>query len=466
MVKNSIKRNIISISFFIIFIVIVLNGTLLFFINRERKELYEKSEINYVRIKLKPSLDIIKEFMKDYNKKNMLIKNLDEENAGVLILNSNGNKFFSYKSMGYENDSLDESLYMDNSFNKNHENLYKIAFPIVVGGKQTGNAIFFLNRSEVFSERLKNNNIIYIIIFTEAAVVFSLLLFLYFILRKKIINPIYDLKKAVNRINKGDFNFNISYGKGELGEFSGAFELMRDEINKNISLQKDMEDNRKSLIAAISHDIRTPVATINAYIEAINYEAFDDKKLKKYLNVIYKKCGELKKLTEDLFTHSQVEAEKLSILKEQVYFSEFFKTLLEPVAIEFNSSNVEIEVKTLVPDIIINMDSRRVGQVFINILENSRKYKKENGKINIYFKEDKRKVEVLIEDNGIGISPSDMPFIFNKFYRGEKSRNKAYGGAGLGLSICKDIVEAHGGSIWIESLEGEGTRVFFTININ
>lgn len=468
MSRKSIKKEIFIIVSLMIFVIVAFSCILLIYINKERDSIYNKSEINYIRVKVKPAMDMIKEVVSSSGDKNKiksdLANELKSENSGLNVIDNNGNILYNYNSPEVNREPLDESIYMDNSFIADNKKLYKIAFPVVENQKQLGNAVFYLNYDEVYGSRKSYESSIKIIVFCEIAVLLFLITLLLIILKTRVFSPISNLKRVADRINKGDYNFEIVHSEGEVGKFAGAFELMRDEINENVKIQKKMDESRKNLIAAISHDIRTPVATISAYVEAINSGvANDEKKLKKYLDIIYNKCGEIKKLTEDLFIHSQIDAEKLSINKEEVYFDKFVQDLLEPVIIEVRNSGMNFEIKSEIPDTIVNIDTRRIGQVFLNIIENSKKYRREDGTISMFFTTKDDCIEVEIEDNGIGIKPYDMPYVFDKFYRGEKSRNKAYGGAGLGLAICKSIIEAHGGRIWIESIDGAGTKVFFTI---
>lgn len=450
-----------------IVIIVYFNLIILNNIKSERDTIYNKSIINDARIKVKPSLDIAKELILNEKYKSEFTKQLNRDKLKALIMDTNSKML--YKSSGLEDkvNSLDESIYMDNSFLASDNHLYKITFPIIIDNTLKGNAIFYINSREVYKNKNLYLNRIKWLAAVEIFLLIILISIMYLILRQKVFKPIYNLKKAVSKINNGDFEFEIPHDDSEVGDFAASFELMRDEIYENIKLKNYMEKSNKELIAAISHDIRTPVATISAYIEAIKSGiAKDEKKLNKYLDIIYRKSLELKKLTEDLFMHSQINADKLNINKSEVYFKKFIEKLVEPLKLEIENLDMTFKIETDIPDIIINIDERRMKQVLLNIIENSKKYGKKNGEIKLYFELVESKIKVEIKDNGIGIKAQDMPYIFDKFYRGEKSRNKAYGGAGLGLSICKSIVEAHDGQIVVESLEGQETTVSFTIPVD
>ncbi|WP_066021076.1 MULTISPECIES: sensor histidine kinase [Clostridium] len=467
MKSKNIKKNTLIICFIIIVSILLFNTLILNNIKKEREEIYSKSIINNIRIKVKPSLDTAKNFIMDKSYKNKLTKELKHDNLKMAIISTDSTIIYKSQNLNDEINSLDESMYMDNSFLASDKHFYKIAFPIVISNNLKGTAIFYLNSKDVYVNRnLYLNRIIFLIILEIIFLIFMILV-VYGLIKKKVLTPLNVLQKAAHRINTGDFDFEIPHSENEVGQFAASFELMRDEIYENIKTRNRAEKSNKELIAAISHDIRTPVATISAYIEAIKSGvAKDEERLNKYLNIIYSKSLELKKLTEDLFIHSEINANKLIINKKEIYFKDFIKKMLEPVYLETNNLGINFKLKTDIPDIIVNIDERRICEVFLNIIENSKKYIKENGKIELYLKLKNDRIEVKIKDNGIGIKAEDMPYIFDKFYRGEKSRNKAYGGAGLGLSICKNIIEAHGGEIHIDSLDEVETTVSFTIPVD
>lgn len=458
MKKNSVKIKLVILLFLAIGIIAIFSFLILDQVTQKENDIYNKSEINKVRILTKDVSKTILNVVKGEEDKGTLENILKEKNMGLIIVDKTGGELFTYGENIEKFKSLKESLYMDSSYISTYKDSYKISYPIVHKEEVVGYSIFYLDKNQVY-EKIDKNIIIRLIIIEIVLLV--LIIFIGFnILKKKIFNPIYKLNKAAEKINKGDYDFEISYGKDEIGEFAANFEKMRDDLCYTLGKEKELEEGRKELIAAISHDIRTPLSSISAYVEAIKSGvAKDEERLNKYIDIIDKKTKELKDLVSDLFTHSQIETDKLSINKEEVYFRDYINDILEPVINE----TINFKISSLIPNKLVNIDERRIGQVFLNIIENSKKYSNGKGVISISFKTLEDEIRVRIEDEGIGIAPEDMPYIFDKFYRGEKSRNKSYGGAGLGLSICKTIIEAHGGEIWINSKEGEGTKIYFTI---
>lgn len=139
--------------------------------------------------------------------------------------------------------------------------------------------------------------------------------------------------------------------------------------------------------------------------------------------------------------------------------------ILSPLEVEAQNSSLQLIVQRPLPEVYVKADSKRISQVIDNIVENSRRYISNDGQIIIGARVSGAFLEVFVKDNGEGISPEDLPHIFESFYRGEKSRSQNYGGTGLGLAICKHIIEEHGGRIWAESVKGQHTIIYFTLPI-
>ncbi|MGL5086121.1 MAG: sensor histidine kinase [Clostridium sp.] len=154
----------------------------------------------------------------------------------------------------------------------------------------------------------------------------------------------------------------------------------------------------------------------------------------------------------------------MSINKQEVYSKEFFATLLDEISMDVISNNREFIIEGEIPNLLINLDKDRIGQVIGNIVANSIKYTNVGGIINMKFKKLSEGIEITIKDNGIGIATEELQLVFNKFYRGEKHRNQNIPGSGLGLSIAKYIIEMHKGTIEMISQKEIGTTVIFTIN--
>ena len=287
------------------------------------------------------------------------------------------------------------------------------------------------------------------------------------LISRSILIPLEELNNATDNITNGNLDFKIKYKKNdEMGQFCGAFEIMRAKLKESLEKQAAYENSRKELISSISHDLRTPMTSIKGYVEGLQDGIVHDKeKYDRYIAVIKDKTEKLDKLIDDLFQFSQLELGHLGMEYREQDSKKMLDTIVNPIEMELIDTAVKLSVDRPFPSAIVNADISRISQVFDNIINNAKKYAGENIEIKIKANIEANFIKIIIEDNGIGISYEDVPYIFERFYRGEKSRSREFGGAGLGLAICKQIVEDHGGKIWVQSKQGKGTAVYFTLPI-
>ena len=301
--------------------------------------------------------------------------------------------------------------------------------------------------------------IILIIIFTTGIITF--------LMSRSITKPLQVLMGATNEIKNGNLNFQVkSDSKDELGELTVAFEQMRSKLKASIDLQLQYEENRKELVSSISHDLKTPITAIKGYVEGIVDGVADTpEKMDKYINTIYSKATDMDKMIDDLFLFSKLDLKKMPFSFEKVDVSKYFEDCVSEVQLDLEEKGIDISLsKPATEHIIVSIDREKLKRVILNIIDNSAKYMgKESGKIKLSLEEKPDEVIVDIKDNGKGISPDELPHIFDRFYRADPSRNTSTGGSGLGLAIVKQIVEGHGGQIWAESKLGEGTDIYFTL---
>jgi histidine kinase len=285
---------------------------------------------------------------------------------------------------------------------------------------------------------------------------------------KRIVNPLNKLKDSANKIKEGNLDFNVDIdSKDEIGELSTAFNDMRGRLKNSLELQHQYENNRKELISNISHDLRTPITAIKGYVEGIRDGVADTpEKMNKYINTIYKKAVDADKLIDELFLYSKLDLSKLEFNFTDINIVKCLMDSMEELQFDLDKKGMTISFDGAgYKDIIVKVDVQQLKRVIINIVENSVKYMdKENGRIQVVLEEDEEKVTIVFKDNGQGIDKEALPYIFDRFYRADLSRNTSTGGSGLGLSIAKKIIEEHGGRMWAESVEGQGTSIFFTLN--
>ena len=262
-----------------------------------------------------------------------------------------------------------------------------------------------------------------------------------------VLRPFEKMKDFAVKISSGDFNIPLKYERSNyFGEFTWAFDSMRNEITNSRAREKEAVENNKTIIATLSHDIKTPIASIRAYAEGLsaNMDSSYEKR-NRYLSVITKKCDEVSKLTNDLFLHSVSDMEKLKIIPERIEICAFVESIISESAAE------QSDVHFSNPDFtaIVNVDKNRLTQLCENIINNARKYAKTD--IEVFFTKEDENIVLHFRDYGRGIPNENMPFIFDEFYRGSNCGKEQ--GSGLGLYIVKYIAEKMGGKVILQNLD-------------
>ena len=284
-----------------------------------------------------------------------------------------------------------------------------------------------------------------------------------FILRleKRIFTPIEKLKLGIDEIAKGNYNVKVECDvPNDLGLLIFSFNEMAQRLYESGKVQNEYEENRKTLIANISHDLKTPITAIQGYIEAlldenIKFEGDKDK----YLKTIHHNTIYINKLIDDLFLFSKLDMQKLDFAYESVGICAFMDDFMEEYKFDLEEKNIKFQYITeLKQDYRVNLDGKRFHQAFNNMISNAVQHGPEKDlsiKIRMYQQENC--IYLAIQDNGHGIAPDKLPYIFDRFYRIDLERKKDYTCTGLGLAIAKELIEAHGGEITVSSREKEGT---------
>ncbi|MBW9146682.1 HAMP domain-containing histidine kinase [Clostridium sp. CM027] len=386
------------------------------------------------------------------------------------VIDLNGKVLYSSISI-YKKDAvadLNEFMEYDNKASMQHPGLIKYTIPLIINSKQVGTAIFLIPKEDFLSTSPKLvtfRDVLPIIISLSAIII--LIILTYILLKKDILLPLDSLNESARRILKGDFTYEIHYDYDtEMGVFCHDFEAMRDELKSSKEKEISIKVSEKELLACLSHDIKTPLTAIHGYASGIKDGIVKDKAgIENYCIIILNRVKMLSKLLEDILEHSKAELNKMNISLVEFYCGDFFKDILDDLSVEITSKEIHFIFPDKIPNLLLNGDKKRLSQVMYNLVSNSIKYSREDGSISIYFENTGRYLNVYIKDTGMGISSADIPYIFNKFYRAEKCRNQNIPGSGLGLSISKYIVEAHGGFINCVESSLNGTIICFGIPI-
>ena len=310
-----------------------------------------------------------------------------------------------------------------------------------------------------FQDSLRNpvdieNNNTKVLIICCAAVLCIVLVFLYVYF--KILRPFDKMKDFASEVAKGNFDVPLKYERSNyFGAFTWAFDIMRKEITSARMAEHEAVENNKTVIATLSHDIKTPIASIRAYAEGLeaNLDVSPERR-SRYLQVMMKKCDEVTELTNDLFLHSLSDMGRIEIKPEEIDLVPFMEQTVADITAD------KSDVIFIKPDFspVISADKKRMTQLVENLINNSRKYAKTDIRISITEKDNF--VQVSFSDMGSGIPDEDMPFITDKFYRGKNCGNE--NGSGLGLYIVKYIAEKSGGSVELQNMY-PGLKVTVTL---
>jgi len=278
------------------------------------------------------------------------------------------------------------------------------------------------------------------------------------ILSRRILSPIKALTEAAKRLGQGDFSQKIELkDKGEIGELSRAFNLMANDLER-------AEQLRRNMVADVAHELRTPLSNIRGYLEAVNDGVI--KTDASALRSLNEETTRLSRLIDELQELSLAESGELKLIRQDEDISRLISQTVSAVRAQAASKDVSFSIN-LVHDLPpVNVDSQRIAQVLHNLLDNAISHTAQGGSITVSAAQQDNWLEIAVTDTGEGIPEEDLPNIFERFYRVDKSRARATGGSGLGLTIAKRFVEAHGGRIEARSELGKGSRFAFTLPIS
>lgn len=303
--------------------------------------------------------------------------------------------------------------------------------------------------------------LVLIIIVTD----FVLIIWLY----RSIIRPLNLLTVATNKIKDGNLDFTLpteGESTDELEQLCEDFEEMRVQLKKQIDARLQYEQDTIELISNISHDLKTPLTAIKGYTEGILDGVADTpEKQNKYLKTIYNKASDMTVLVDELSFFSKIDTNIVPYNFKKINADDFFNDCVEELSLDTEVKNVTLDyISKLSPNQRIIADTEQLRRVMNNLIGNSVKYMdKPSGSIVILAEDAGDTVKISVRDNGCGIAEKDIPYVFDRFYRADASRNSKKGGTGLGLAITKKIVEDHSGSISLDSILGKGTCITFTL---
>ncbi len=327
------------------------------------------------------------------------------------------------------------------------------AAPVLVGSEKVGALIIGDSSASTLKQEFfdrVNRGLVLV-----AGVTSALAIFVAAIMSRQLITPIRQLMVAAQGIAGGKLDRRVSIRSGdEVGQMADAFNQMAENLQQS-------EQQRRQTLADIAHELRNPLAAVQATLEGM-LDGVQPLTQEDVGNV-YNQTVVLNRLVEDLQLLSLAQANQLHLNIAPTDLTGLVENVVESFGPLAEEQGTDL-VATLPPSLPqVRIDGHRISQVLANLLSNALRYQKNGGKVEVSLKNIPGGVELSVSDDGPGISEADLPRIFERFYRVDQSRSRETGGSGLGLAITKELVEAHGGRIWVESQLGKGSRFLLQI---
>ncbi len=294
------------------------------------------------------------------------------------------------------------------------------------------------------------------IIASTVFLMIAALIAVYFI-TKRLTSPLHAMTEASREFAAGQFDARVEVsGNDEVAELADGFNKMADSLGHS-------EETRRLFLANVSHDLRTPMTTILGFIESIQNGAIPQDKVPHYLGVISSEVKRLSRLVADLLDITKIEAGERKFVMEPFDICRMAREIIVSSEQRLEEKGLDVGFDCDSENIFVTGDRDAIHQVFYNLCDNAIKFARPGGKYLISVKENGRQVTVSVTNEGDGIAPEDLPYVFDRFYKSDKSRGLDRSGTGLGLYIARTIIEAHGETIGVESEYGSWCRFTFTM---
>jgi signal transduction histidine kinase len=335
------------------------------------------------------------------------------------------------------------------------EDCYVVGLPIKINANlEPVGAVFLVADKQYLAEFREDILKMFMVSFALALVISFLLIG---IISYRMARPLKDMAIAAYRFGKGDFSVKISEKRrDEIGQLAIAFNDMAESLSVS-------EDTRRNFVANVSHELKTPMTTINGFIDGILDGTITSEKQEHYIKIISKEVKRLSKLVQAMLNLSRIDCGKLKINKKVFHVKYLIYSVLLTFEKQIESKKIKITGLDAIADVPIEGDEDLLHQVIYNLIENAVKFVSFEGEISFKIQNLQNKVIVSIKNTGQGIANEDLGFIFDKFYKTDKSRSQDKTGMGLGLYLVKTIINLHGGDIKVESAEGEDCEFIFCL---
>jgi signal transduction histidine kinase len=295
----------------------------------------------------------------------------------------------------------------------------------------------------------------YLIWASIAAIVVTILLS--FFMMRKVLQPLSRMTVTSSEIATGNFNVRVPVNtQDEIGQLALAFNRMAESLDK-------LEKLRRNLMIDVAHELRTPLTNIRGYLEALNDKVIPPST--EIFTLLQAETMRLAQLVEDVLQLAQADAAQDKLELEMVDLRTMVDNSLEVFSREFSKKSISLNVKAMEGALTVRADRKRLSRVLRNLTDNSVRYSPENGVVEIHIESEKNFVRVTYINDCQDLIPEDLPYLFERFYRGEKSRSRKHGGAGIGLAIVKELVKAHQGNVGAK-LDNGRIQIWFELPKN
>jgi signal transduction histidine kinase len=282
------------------------------------------------------------------------------------------------------------------------------------------------------------------------AVIFS------FFLTRKVLRPLSQMTEITERIAAGDYTERVPLiARDEIGQLAAAFNRMTDSLRR-------IEHLRRTLVSDVAHELRTPLTNLRGYLEALRDGVASPSQ--ETFELLHEETLRLVILVADLLDLTKVEAARTTLQKQRIVLQDLIDRDLEMFESQFVAKGISVKIQGINRLDSIMGDPDKLTQAMRNLFQNALQYTSPGGHVRITTEHIPGAIKLSVSNTGEGISQEDLPFIFERFYRGEKSRSRERGGAGIGLAIVKELIEAHGGQVGAETSAND-TRVWFTLPV-
>ncbi len=424
------------------------------------------------------------QFMDTENENRILLKKYVEkiENGNYvscdypyLVISTHGDVLFQNQDVfqfSQNKVNVEEMLTVDEYSLHQYKDYKKVFFTIKQNQTVTGFVVFLVPIDE--TRQQINGEITMAFLPLMIGLVIAIGVFTYQMIysKRRVYKPMEEITESARAIINGNYEkevlrvYSTKIRANEVGQLTYSFELMRDELKEKQIKEEQLKKSQQELISCISHDLKTPISTIKAYTEGLRDGiARTDIERMEYVQTILEKTNLLNTMITELLEFSNTQLKQLDIKKEEIYLQDYLTPVMKELEGYVTYHSMKFFVTNTEENPIVIMDSKRITEVLYNLVENSIKYKQANDPmIHIHITRKEKGILIRVIDNGTGINANDIPYVFDKFYRAEKSRSSNIPGSGLGLSICKYIIEQHNGEIYCKNLTSSGCEFGFTIN--